>query len=223
MHYLLLITVLFIIIATTLSFGQEKKNRIQFGGFISHHLKNEEMDFYPFDPHDGYYNFPISPGIEITYERKIFPNYFIATGINFQKVHVSSYIRPIEVEYTYVRRFRYNETSIPLLIKRAFKLKKRNSLYSTAGLYFGKQTKIVSETPVRVGWDNWYDLSIIQGYSNDTFFSDIYLDFGYHQSFSNRFNISLSPYIKYRINDTWLTKHVKRFQYGFKIYYSIKF
>lgn len=202
--------------STNLLWGQEKKNSITVSGAIAHYIKIEDFNVTPFD---GYYVFPLSPGAELIYSRQIFPKLDLCTGLSFQKVRVSS---NVDISYDYILRFRYNELSIPLLLRRFFTLKNQNLWYISLGVYNGKQMNIISEYPERVGWKNWGEIKTIANYSNDHFFTDIYFDIGYSKSHSWG-DLSIAPFFKYRINPTWLNTYQNRINWGVKLIYSLKF
>jgi hypothetical protein len=97
--------------------GQEKKNCVLVNGSIANYIGIDDFNVESFE---GYYKFPLSSGIELAYLRQIFPKLELGTGVNYQKVHVAS---NADVSYDYILRFRYNEISIPLLLKKTFLLK----------------------------------------------------------------------------------------------------
>jgi hypothetical protein len=205
-----------IILSATKVWGQEKKNSFTISGVFAHYIKIEEQNFEPFTPPDGYYNFPISPGLEINYSRVLTRGIELETGINFQKVHFSSFV-------DYIRRFRYNEISIPLTLKKTILFSNSNYLTFSSGVYFGTQNNIESDYPTSFAWDEWNDLTTIEGYSDDSFFTDFYFDTGYALQLIPNNYLVLSPFLKYRFNSTWLNHHQNRFHFGIKINYSFKF
>lgn len=212
---LLLIIPVFICLTTALS-AQEKKNSISANGSLTHYIG---IDDFKTDSYEGYYKFPLSPGVELTYSRQIFPRIELSTGINFQRVHVAS---NVHISYDYLLRFRYNELSIPLLLKISFPLKMQNKWYFTAGDYFGRQAGVIAEVPYSVGWVSWEDKNTIAGYSSDHNFNDLYFDAGYSKWHSWG-DIEVAGFFKYRVNTTWLNTYQKKPQLGIKLIYSFKF
>lgn len=198
--------------------GQEKKNSVNVSGLITHYFKIEDLgvDTYP-----GYYKFPLSPGLEITYFREIFSRFEIGTGINFQRVHVGSYVN-FNLEDGYTLRWRYNEFSIPLLFKKSFSLKNQNQINFTFGIYSGKQTNIISEYPQSSGWTDWKNIKTMAGYSDDNLFFDIYFAPGYLKLLKGNSGINIAPFFSYRVNQTWLNFYQKSLHYGIKLAYSFK-
>lgn len=196
--------------------GQEKRNSITVTGSIAHYTGIEDFDVTPFE---GYYTFPVSPGVELIYSRQIFPKVELCTGINLQRVHVAS---NVDISYDYLLRFKYNELSIPLLMRINFQLKAQNKWYFTLGAYRGRQLGIIAEIPLKGGWGKWNDLTTIAGYSNDHFFTDIYLDVGYSKTHSWG-DLSIAPFFKYRANPTWLNTYQKNPNWGIKFNFSFKF
>jgi len=200
--------------------GQEHKNGISIGGTLAHYIKIE--DFHV-DPFDGYYTFPMSPGLELIYLRQIFPKLEVSTGINFQRVHVASNVDlDLSDTYQYKFRFNYNEISVPILLRKIFPLKAGTEWYITAGAYFGKQLNITTEIPLKSGWGKWKDITTVAGVSNDQHFSDIYIDAGYSKSHTWG-DLSIAPFFKYRSNPTWLNTYQQKPNWGIKINFTLKF
>lgn len=54
------------------------------------------------------------------------------------------------------------------------------------------------------------------------YFTDYYLDAGFSRTIFKQNEISIAPFLKSRINTTWLNLHEKKFMYGIKLTYSIK-
>lgn len=204
-----------IVFYSNLLCGQERKNKLIVGGILTYHISAEDQE-YNWDRHQGYQRNP-SPGIELVYMRTLFRGFELGTGINYQLGFASSYINDYE------RRFKFNDICVPVLLKKDFKIKGHNHWHSTTGFYIGKTANVKVEYPTSGPWQPWPDYSTIENYSDDNIYSDIYFDFGYHTSLQNTGVFSISPFIKYRFNTTWLNYHQHKIHFGIKINYSLNF
>lgn len=193
--------------------GQDKKFKIEAGGILAQYLKIEEGNFTAFP---GYYNFPVTPGAEIVFSGKIIRGVTIGTGVNYQYGNVSSYVNDIQ------KRFHFEEVSIPVLLQKTFISNEKKAFYCSAGVYFGKMISAKADYNTSFGWEESTDITNVAYYSNDKSLSDLYFDLGYSTPLSSRFDISFSPFIKYRINTTWLNHHHKKVYYGVKVNVSLK-
>ncbi|MEN8123174.1 MAG: hypothetical protein ABFS35_22745 [Bacteroidota bacterium] len=192
--------------------GQEK-NSFQVSGIIAQYQKIEERKFSPVP---GYYHFPLSPGVEIKYSRQIADGMTIGTGINYQKGNVSSVFRT-------QNRFHFTEVSVPVLIRKSFRFKNQKLYYFSTGVYWGKMTQVTKDYYTSFGWREHPNIETTPYYSDDISFSDLYLDFGYIKPLNPKFDLSFSPWIKYRLNTTWLNHHHKKIHCGIKIIVGLKF
>ena len=96
--------------------------------------------------------------------------------------------------------------------------------FLTAGAILGDVVHVIAETPGKYeDWHVYDDFDSIEKNSNDTFFIDYYLDAGFSRRIFKGNEISIAPFLKNRINTTWLNLHEKRFMYGIKLTYLIKF
>jgi hypothetical protein len=195
------------------SFGQEKKFAITASGIITQYIKIEEGKFTSVP---GYYNFPVTPGAEILFTGQLFGSVSVATGINFQQGNVSSYLNENQ------KRFHFTEVSFPVLLKKSFQLDNQKSLYFSSGVYFGKMTSVKDDYYTSFGWEESSEIQNVAHYSDDISFSDIYFDAGYLKPLNSKFELSFSPFLKYRLNSTWLNHHHKRVHYGIKVNVSFK-
>lgn len=198
--------------------GQEKKNTINISGIIAHYIGI--YDYQQIAPAKGSYVFFLNPGAEVLYWRQFPHKIEFGTGINLQKVQAES---KADIARGYTLRFQYHELSVPILLRKNFTLKNQNLWYVTVGIYNGKQLNIVSRYPTSVDWTRWDDLKTIAGYSSDHFFSDIYFDAGYSKSLDRWGGVSVSPFVSYRVNPTWLNNYENRTLWGVKLIYSFKF
>ena len=210
--------VVFLLLLMSLSnynWGQDKKNRLVFGSMVTRfndiELYNFHGSFY------GYYEHPAGPGIEAIYYRCLTPNTRIGSGLNWQHGRVASYLSGFI-------RFRFDEVGVPLVLQTGFTFCRNYRFFLTTGFVFGDVLHINVE--ILGKYEDWhiYDrFDSAEKNSNDTFFADYYLDAGFSRAIFKQNEISISPFLKNRINTTWLNLHEQRFMYGIKLTYSIKF
>lgn len=194
--------------------AQEIKNTIVLSGILAHYeqiSKYNSADVVP-----GYYQYPVDPGIEVLYLRNLNNNLSLGTGINLQRGRITDFI-------INSYRFNFTEVSFPVLLSSRLKLKERNGLLITTGLYGGKTILRKAESASNVY--DWYEIPDfnIGLYSDDEFFLDIFFGAGYSYSISEKRAISIVPFIKYRANTVWLNSFQQKLHYGVKMSYSIKF
>ena len=211
------ITIIFLLFAGIGSshlYGQEKKNTISISGIAAHFINNEK--YHLVDPFAGYYDSKVDPGIEMLFLRSITNNTKIGTGFNFQMGRVASFMSDL-------RRFNFDEVSIPAILQTGFTIKEKNRCFLTAGVYGGKTILKNYASPDRFeNWNDSEDFEYLDNYSDDVYFMDVYFDIGYSRSFGNVGNISLAPFVKYRTNSTWLNYHQKKLHFGVKLIYSFQ-
>jgi len=197
----------------SLVWGQGGKYNLRIDGILVQYLKIEEKEFTSVP---GYYNFPISPGIEMVLSRNLFNGISIGTGIELQQGNVSSFVNEIQ------KRFHFTEISIPILIKKTFPMNDNVSCYFSTGIYLGKMISVRDDYYTSFGWEKSSDIQEVDYYSNDKTMSDVYFDFGFSKPLTSKFDVSFSPFLKYRINTTWLNYHFRKVHYGIKINVSLK-
>jgi hypothetical protein len=197
------------------NWGQEKKNMIVFGGvatrFNNIEIHDLNQSFY------GYYEHPAGLGIDAVYYRCLTPNTRVGTGLNWQHGRVASFLSGF-------LRFRYDEVGVPLVAQTGFTFCRNYRFFLTTGFVFGDIVHIISE---KMGkgevWNRYDSFDQTEKNSDDAFFVDYYLDAGFSRIVFKQNEISIAPFIKNRLNTTWLNLHEKRFMYGIKLTYSIKF
>ncbi|MCF6357705.1 MAG: hypothetical protein L3J54_07850 [Draconibacterium sp.] len=194
--------------------GQEKKNNIKISGIAAHFIGKQTYQKEPIK-NQGFYSFPIDFGVEAIYFRRLPLGIRIGTGFNYQMGRIASHISG-------VGRSQFNEFSIPVLLQQAFTLNKKSSLFITTGIYGGE---VILRGTQMLGSADWYDVPpyYLEGYSDDTRFLDIYFDVGYAFLIGKKSEIACSPFLKYRVNTTWLNTHSEKLHYGFKLIYTFKF
>jgi hypothetical protein len=194
--------------------GQETKNYLTLSGNLAHFINYEEQDdFYPYP---GYFKFAVSPGTEMIYSREISSKLMAETGIFFELGMFSSY----SIDFGQMRFYSF-EISTPFCFKRVFRFRNGNQHYVTSGVYLGKIIKVVGQYPDSQNWQKT-DNKYLPYFSNDTFYSDLYLDWGYVFTRDKKQEISISPFLKYRFNSTWLNHHESKFNYGIKLNLTFK-
>ncbi|HET6559580.1 MAG TPA: hypothetical protein VFG54_19810 [Prolixibacteraceae bacterium] len=214
----------FLLILVTLSqytYGQEneKKNSLSVSATAAQYMGIHDFGR---PAHEESYTFPISPGAEITYWRQISSSVKLGLGINYQKVHHQSQLDINIPGYGGVYKFPYEEISIPLLLRKSFQANNQNHWYITLGVYNGKQRNIKLQGWGSSGWGP-RDYTQLGGYSDDHFFTDLYLDAGYALQLGNNGVISLAPFYKYRVNSTWVNTYLRKSIIGINLNYSFKF
>ncbi len=193
--------------------GQENKNTLVLSGILAHYDQIRKYGSAKVVP--GYYQYPVDPGIEVLYLRKLNNNISMGTGISYQKGKIMDFIINTE-------RFHFAEISVPFLLSSRLKFNERNGLLITSGLYGGKTILLKAESASSVyDWNEIPDFNLAW-YSDDVFFLDIYFGAGYSYSFSKNKVISLMPFVKYRANTVWLNSFQRKLHYGVKINYELK-
>lgn len=194
--------------------GQEKKNSIKISGIASHYINNEKYDLH--GPYGGYYESSFDPGTEVLFFRNLSESIKIGTGINYQKGRVASYMSGL-------RRFQFGELTIPVVIQKDFFPNRKNGWFLSTGVYSGKMILRKAENPDSFGhWHGYTIMDRIENYSDDVYFADIYFDTGYSRIISCG-ELSVAPFVKYRINTTWLNYHQKELSYGIKLNFTVEF
>jgi hypothetical protein len=207
---------LFTVMGSNSLWGQEKKNMIVFGSMVTRFNNIEILNFYKTISY-GYYEHPAGPGIEAIYYRCLTPNTRIGSGLNWQHGRVAS-------DLSGVLRFRFDEVGVPLVFQTGFTFCRNYRFFLTTGFVFGDVVNINAE--ILGKYEDWiaYDnFDSAEKNSNNTFFADYYLDAGFSRTIFKQNEISIAPFLKNRMNTTWLNLHEKRFMYGVKLTYSIKF
>lgn len=202
-----------LLIFTQISLAQEK-NALSFS-VVAVHFQNIEEDEFINIP-NGYDKFGIGPGLEALYSIPILSRVNFSPGINYLFARNSSYINS-------PNRFRFQELSIPLLFKFQLFDLKRSSIQSSVGTYPGMLTKVTCGYYQSGGlWNDSSNCEYKDGYSNDKHFMDVYFDLGYSFQLNNYHFIEFSPFIKYRVNETWLNYHQEKTQFGIKLSYKLR-
>lgn len=192
--------------------AQEKKQSISFNAILSHYMKPKDSYL---GLERGYYFYPIDPGLELLYKRKLNNKFVLGLGINYQFGRNASNLGgPL--------RFKFQELSIPVILQKELTLNGKN-WNLTSGIYGGKTMKVIVEHPNKYWeWSEWSDYNILEFYSGDEIFIDIYLDFQKELFSWENSRLLIAPYSSFRINSTWLTNYQRKLHYGLKINYELK-
>ncbi|MDP2337734.1 MAG: hypothetical protein Q8N05_15075 [Bacteroidota bacterium] len=197
------------------NWAQEKKNMIVFGSMVTRfndiELYDLNQSFY------GYYEHPAGPGIDVIYYRCLTPNTRIGSGLNWQHGRVASYLSGL-------RRFRFDEFGVPFVFQTGFAFCQHYRFFLTTGVFLGEIVHVSAEAQGKYEkWHVYDNFDSAEKNSNDTFFADYYLDAGFSRTIFKQNEISIAPFLKSRMNTTWLNLHEKKLMYGIKLTYSIKF
>ena len=202
--------ILFVLLSSNL-FAQNRINNLKFSISFAHYLNMEEREFEV--PLPGYYDYTINPGGEVIYNWNFKEGFYLGSGINIQSGRNGSFVSS-------PYRFKFTEFSIPLLFSLGMNpqnLSKKSGLILTLGFYGGTYTNITSYSIGKGGDWQEYEHKYIDGYYKDNFFVDLYSDIGYYRKLSNKSVLSVHPFIKYKINTTWLNYHQNKMHFGFKV------
>ncbi|MFW6276014.1 MAG: hypothetical protein ACOC2M_05225 [bacterium] len=196
--------------------AQKKLNNLTVGVSFAHFQNVEEMQLINDFP--GFYQNSFDPGLEVLYNRTLWEKLDIGTGLSYQWGRNASYIHAL-------RRFRFSEISIPFILSMKFNFFKESGILLSTGIYGGKIAHIITENPTSGG--EWIgDEGIThstKGYSHDDGFLDFYLAMGYHHTVFAKDVVSVTPFLRHRLNTTWLNYHQQKMHYGIKLNYSLKF
>ncbi len=192
--------------------AQEKKQSIGLNAILSHYMKPAGSNL---GLEHGYYFYPIDPGLEVLYKRKLDNKLVFGFGINYQLGRNASNVSG-------PRRFKFHEFSVPVILQKELNLNGKN-WYLTAGIYGGKIMKVIAEHPDKYWeWREWSDYNTLEFYSDDEIFMDIYLDVQKEIFSWQNSRLLVSPYTSFRINSSWLTNYQRNIHYGLKINYELK-
>ncbi len=194
-------------------YAQTKNNRLIISGIATHYIHKQN---YPEDT-QGYYTYPVDPGFEILYFRKIRETIYLGTGYNYQTGRIASVVDGI-------MRFQFTEQNLPIVVRKEFSHKEKTHWFVGSGIYFGRNKTTRVESLNKNGdWHQPFNMELVANYYDDNNFIDFIFDSGFCYSLNIWSEISISPFLKYRINKTWLNYHESRTHYGIKLSYSIGF
>lgn len=198
-----------IIIGTNL-FAQNSIDNIKISVSFAHYFNVEERQLI--NTYPGYYESSFDPGFELMYNFNIKERFYFGTGLNYQNGRNASYINAL-------RRFNFSELSIPLIFSLGITPNKKNGILMSVGFYGGKIIQIKSQSPTH-GGDWGGDITEnVENYSDDNTFLDLYSDIGYFHKIFKKDIFSITPFLNYRLNTTWLNYHQQRIHVGIKLNY----
>jgi len=199
-----------IIIGSNL-FAQNRIDNIKISVSFAHYFNVEERQLINTFP--GYYENSFDPGFELLYNFNIKERFYFGTGLNYQYGRNASYIHAL-------RRFNFSELSIPVVFSLGITTNKKSGLLMSVGFYLGKIIKIKTQNPSSGGeWIEGDITEYVENYSDDNTFLDLYTDIGYFHNIFKKDIISITPFLNYRLNTTWLNYHQQRIHVGIKLNY----
>jgi len=161
---------------------------------------------------DGYYLFPLNPGIGLFYQYQADDKNYFLVGVNYRMCFISS------TRYD-ILRFRYREPSFSIGYKKYFLKREKIGLYSSIDLSYGQTKLSDSEHYGHIKWE-YKNPKDLMDYSNNDSFADIVFNAGILFPSSQ---IEIAPELGYRVKDNWMSFYRHRFFYGFQINYQLKF
>jgi hypothetical protein len=189
-----------------------KKGKSSIGcSLVLAHYANSNQKFI--GPVVGFYTYPVDPGIEISYHYLLNKRINLGAGLSYQKVRIPAY----------VNRFRFNEVSIPILFEYTKHPERRNKIILSTALSAGKVNNLIVDN--LGSGDIWHTIPLkyVDNYSEKCFFMDILFSPGISLVTINQNEISISPFVKYRIIDNWMQNYREHFYYGIKLNYQLNF
>lgn len=182
--------------------ASDKISRIKVAGMAVHYLNIEVGQF---DLPEGYFKFPVTPGFEFILFRQLGENTEIGAGINYQNGRVASDVHGY-------RKYYFSDIGIPIVLRRDIWPQYYKNLYLTAGVYFGRNICKKFDNFQSSGW-----VPSNGGKMANIYFGDLYLDLERRITLSNNLDISLAPFVKYRIDKVWYNAYAKRTHFGIKL------
>lgn len=192
---------------------QESRSSLVFSGELTHFQEKRGIAVAADGSNiDGYYLFPLNPGIELFYQYRADDKNYFLVGVNYRMCFISS------TRYD-ILRFRYREPSFSIGYKKYFLKREKIGLYSSIGLSYGQTKLSDSEHYGHIKWV-YLNPKELMGYSNNDSFADIVFNAGILFP-SNQ--IEIAPELGYRVKDNWMGFYRHRFFYGLTINYQLKF
>ena len=206
-----LFSLLLIILGNHHLFSQEFKSSIMVSSAISHLTRNGFEDVS-----QGFYRFPIDPGLEVAYLLH-FENFSdVGIGLSYQYWHFAN-------RRSTVRRFRLSEISVPVFFQKAINHGSKCSFTIISGINPGQFIHLDWEGPNK---DNgWSEIrrEFDETYSEKSFFIDTSFGAGFNYSQKKRYSIFIIPFVKYRLKDNWMEYYREKFYYGIRVGYQFNF
>lgn len=192
---------------------QESRSSLVFSGELTHFQEKRGIAVAADGSNiDGYYLFPLNPGIGLFYQYQADDKNYFLIGVNYRMCSISS------TRYD-ILRFRYREPSFSIGYKKYFFKREKIGLYSSIGLSYGQTKLSDSEHYGHIKWV-YLNPKELMGYSNNDSFADIVFNAGILFPSSQ---IEIAPELGYRLKDNWMGFYRHRFYFGFQINYQLKF
>jgi len=184
------------------SFGQNHELRLS--GELAHLVHNKAVHYA-----EGYHFIGVE-GVEFGYFHGLDNGWKIGTSMVYEW---NTFYAARDVK-SYC-----NESSISLLFNKIlFQNDEAKNIYSTGfGIYNGIVSKADTYLHHAGNWLSVADPDWRTQEFKERLFTDLYLDFECRKMIDNNTAVALAPFIKYRINKTWLNDIFSGFQFGMKI------
>lgn len=208
-----LIMILYMVFVTYSVFATEPEK----GSIIPLNNLNINIQSNFFKANDKYndaYFFPLNPGAELLYERKLADKIAVSTGANYI---YSIWYYTIGIKSDFKRTG--HEIFIPLL----FNLKLKRKYYITTGVYPGWLIKGKEQYKNNISVKKWMDITEHTDYkAHSKFSTDLFFGAAYSKPVDNKSSIDFSLFMKYKLTNNWLGEIRDNVSFGIKINYSFK-
>ncbi len=200
---------IFFLSLCNITWAQGDKNSLIFSGTLAHYIRSGEKSDIK-----GFYNYPVSPGVEVLYQYKFSKFSYLSSGVNYQRGRFANYMEAHD-------RFRFGEISVPIIFKQVLMQKDKKNLFATAGFSYGTMVQLSWESPTSSS--EWVDVprEYDEHYSDKDSFADLLFSFGASFRATPKNEFSISPYFKYRLKDNWMNYFRNELHYGIKISYQL--
>lgn len=188
-------------------FAQDRGNALIINGTLEHYIPYGRTF-----QHEGFYKYPVAPGLSVLYQYQLSPKYFLSSGIVYQMGRVATYINV-------PNRFRFGEMSVPLILKRVLTEDEHKELSMSVGIFYGKMIHLNWEA---YGSGGWQDVAreYNEHYSEKNIFADLFFSLGITIPVNNGTKFGIEPYLKYRVKDNWMGYDRSEMHLGLMINYK---
>lgn len=187
--------------------AQEGKSALIISGALAHFSRTGENA-----SSNGFYQFPVDPGLSVFYQYQIGKKYFLSSGISYQMGRLATHDG-------YMDRFRFGEISVPLMLKRNLVHWNKTEFFMTIGISYGEMIHLDFESYGSGGWQDVprkYD----ERYSEEDSFTDLLFNPGISFHVNQKTIVEIAPFLKYRVNDNWMEYARGNRYYGLMINYK---
>ena len=112
---------IFFLSLCNITWAQGDKNSLIFSGTLAHYIRSGEKSDIK-----GFYNYPVSPGVEVLYQYKFSKFSYLSSGVNYQRGRFANYMEAHD-------RFRFGEISVPIIFKQVLMQKDKKNLLQLLG------------------------------------------------------------------------------------------